>query len=207
MLRRGWTQEQLGARCGMSRTAIHRIERGGAEDVTGRTLRRVAAALDARFEQRVLWRGEQLDRLLDRDHAAIVELVVRWLTVEGWQVAPEATFAIAGERGAIDVLAFHPETGSLLVVEVKSVMPDVQATIAGMDRKARLGPAVARARGWSPSTVSRLLVLPGDSTTRRRVEAHTATLSSVLPARTREVRRWARNPAGPLAGILFLERP
>jgi hypothetical protein len=191
----------------MSRTAIHRIERGGGEDVTGRTLRRVAAALDARFEQRVLWRGEQLDRLLDRNHAAIVETVVRWLTAEGWQVVPEATFAIAGERGSIDVLAFHPGSGALLVIEVKSVMPDVQATVAGLDRKARLGPAVAHARGWSPRTVSRLLVLPSDTTTRRRVAAHAATLGSVLPVRTREVRRWARDPVGSLAGILFVDGP
>jgi transcriptional regulator with XRE-family HTH domain len=79
--RRAWSQQQAADRAGVSRSAIQRIERGGAEDVTGRTLRRVAVALG-----------------------------------EGWQAFPEVTFAIAGERGSIDVLAFHPATGALLVV-------------------------------------------------------------------------------------------
>ena len=56
--------------------------------------------MGARFEQRVLWQGEALDRLLDADHAAIVERVIRWLRAEGWEAVPEVTFAIRGERGA-----------------------------------------------------------------------------------------------------------
>ena len=85
-------------------------------------------------------------------------------------------------------------------------MPDVQATLGGIDRKARLAPKLARDRGWPVRTVSRLLVLPGDSTTRRRVAVHAATLDAVLPARTRDVLRWAASPGGPIAGILFLPR-
>ena len=205
--RRRWTQQQLAARAGVSRSTLQRVERGGAEDVTGRVLRAIATALGARFEQRLLWQGEALDRLLDQDHAAIVERVVRWLRAEGWIVHPEATFSIAGERGSIDVLAYHAESGTLLVVEVKSVLPDMQGLLAGIDRKARIAPAIARDRGWRVRRTARLVVLPGDSTTRRRVERHAATLDAALPTRTVGVRRWVRNPGTELAGILFLPRP
>jgi transcriptional regulator with XRE-family HTH domain len=202
--RRGWTQDQLGERADVSRGAIQRVERGGAEAFTGALLRKLAVALGARFEQRLLWQGEALDRLLDADHARLVEVVIAWLRSEGWDVMPEATFAIAGERGSIDVLAFHPASGTLLVVEVKTVVPDMQAMLAGIDRKARVAVNVARSRGWHASAVARILVLPGDRTSRRRVEQHAATLDAALPARTREVRRWVSRPSGPLAGILFL---
>ena len=205
--RRGWTLQLLAEESGVSRSALQRIERGGAEDVTGRLLRKVCVALGARFEQRILWQGEALDRLLDREHARIVEEVVRWLRGEGWLTLVEATFAIGGERGSIDVLAFHEATGTLLVIEVKSVLPDMQGLLAGVDRKARIAPALGREHGWQVMAVARLVVLPGDSTTRRRAGAHGATLEAALPARTSEVRRWAHDPKGSLAGILFLPRP
>jgi transcriptional regulator with XRE-family HTH domain len=204
--RRGWAQQRLADEARVSRSTLQRIERGGAEQVTGRVLRDIATALGARFEQRILWQGEALDRLLDQDHARIVELVVRWLRSEGWMIQVEATFAIAGERGSIDVLAFHEATGTLLVIEVKSVLPDMQGLLVGVDRKARLAPVLAHAHGWAVRKVAKLVVLPGDSTTRRRVATHAATLDVVLPARTSEVRRWAHNPEGALAGILFLPR-
>jgi hypothetical protein len=180
---------------------------GGCESFSGRTLRAIAVALGARFEQRILWQGEALDRLLDHDHAAIVERVVRWLQAADWTVVPEATFAVNGERGSIDVLAFHVKSGTLLVVEVKSVLPDMQGLLAGVDRKARISPQLARDRGWAVRRVGRLVVLPGDTTTRRRVDAHAATLGAALPDRTITVRRWVRDPEGGLAGILFLPRP
>ena len=109
--RRAWTQQQLADRVGVSRSAVQRLERGGVDDFTGRVVRLVAVGLGARYDQRLLWQGEALDRLLDREHAAIVEHVVRWLRSEGWTVVPEATFAVYGERGSIDVLAFHPAFG------------------------------------------------------------------------------------------------
>ncbi|HET7828142.1 MAG TPA: hypothetical protein VFL03_01175, partial [Candidatus Limnocylindrales bacterium] len=49
-----------------------------------------------------------------------------------------------------------------------------------------------------------LVVLPDNRTSRRRVEMHRATLDSVLPARTREVRRWSRDPGPAVAGIVFI---
>lgn len=202
--RRGWTHEQLARRARTSRSVIGRIERGSAERVAVHTLVRVAAAVDARIHLRLLWQGEGLDRLLDSRHADLVELTIRLLANADWTVAAEVSFSIRGERGSNDVMAFHPMTGSLLVVEVKSVVPDLQAMLAGLDRKRRLAREIARQRGWSATSVAKILVLPSDRTARRRVQMAAATLRSALPARTLEVRRWLRRPLTPLEGILFV---
>lgn len=199
-----WTQQQLGDRVHMSASEISRIERGAAHRVPIRRLERILEALGARLSVRVLWRGEELDRLLDRDHALIVERMLTLLARCGWTVIPEATFQVGGERGSIDILAWHEATGTLLVIEVKSVVPDVQATVGGIDRKARIAPTIARERGWVVNRVGRLLVLPDDRTARRRIATFGATFDRALPARTSAIKRWLARPSGPLAGVLFL---
>jgi transcriptional regulator with XRE-family HTH domain len=191
----------------VSPSAISRIERGGAEQLSVRLLQRVATALGARIDMRVLWQGENLDRLLDHDHARLVERALRWLGDSGWQAVPEVTFQIGSERGSIDVLAWHPPMQLLLVIEVKSVVPDVQATLAGVDRKARLAPQIALDRGWNARAVSRVLILPDDRTARRRVVAFSTTFDQAFPARTAEIRRWASKPSGQISGIAFVSDP
>lgn len=202
--RRHWAQALLAARTGLSRSVIGRIERGHSDRVTVRTLNRVAAALGGRVDVRLLWNGEGLDRLLDQRHASLVDSTLEVLTDAGWSAAVEVSFAIRGERGSIDILAFHPRAGSLLVIEVKSVVPDLQAMLVSLDRKGRLAQEIARGRGWSPGSVTRLLVLPDDRTARRRVDALATTFRAALPARTVEVRRWLRAPVGTKHGVLFL---
>lgn len=188
----------------MSQSAISRIERSEGDRLTVAVLGRVAAAVGARIRVNLLANGEDLDRLLDSGHAGIVERVAQLLRGLGWEVVPEATFSVYGERGSIDLLAFHPATGALLVIEVKSAIPDVQATLAGIDRKARLALAVAKERGWRVTSVSRWLVVPGDRTTRRRIAAHETTFRAALPGRSVAMRRWAAEPCGTVAGIVFV---
>lgn len=202
--RRGWTQAELGSRCGLSQSVVSRLEGGAGSRLQVETLERVVAALGARLRVTILANGEDLDRLLDAGHAAIVEHVAAFLVRHGWEVVPEATFSIFGERGSIDILAFHPETGSLLVIEVKSAIPDVQATLAGIDRKQRLAARIAAGRGWRVRSVSRWLVVPGDRTTRRRIERHAATFRAALPLGTVALRQWAAAPRGTVAGILHV---
>jgi transcriptional regulator with XRE-family HTH domain len=202
--RHGRTQAELADRAGLSQAAVSRVERGEGRSLTLRTIERIAEALGARTSLQLYWQGEALDRLLDAAHAGLVDQVIALLVEAGWVVVPEATFSIFGERGSVDVLAFHPEHGALLIVEVKSAVPDMQAMLAGMDRKVRLGPRLAADRGWQVQSVSRLLVLPDDRTARRRLDRHRATVSRVLPLGTREMRRWIKAPAGAAAGVLFL---
>jgi transcriptional regulator with XRE-family HTH domain len=188
----------------VGRSTISEVETGRAEQMSLDVLLRIATALGARLSIRVYWQGEALDRLRDERHAALVERALRWLAADGWLTRTEVTFSEFGERGSIDVLAFQAATGALLVVEVKSVVPDLQAMLSSLDRKWRLGRAVASAIGWQAGTVSRLLVLPDDRTARRRVATHSVTFDTALPLRTVEVKRWVRSPTGSIAGILFL---
>jgi transcriptional regulator with XRE-family HTH domain len=205
-LRRRLRQRDLGGKAGVSRGVIARIEQGHADKVTVETLERVAAALGARVSCRITWNGEGLDRLLDQDHAAIVERVVKILSALDWLVATEVSFNVYGERGSIDILAFHAAVRVVLVVEVKSVVPDVQATLVTLDRKERLAAQIASERGWSAIAVARLLVIRDDRTSRRRIEKHAATFGNAFPDRVGEIRRQLRKPdvQRPLRGLWFL---
>ncbi len=117
-LRHRWRQVDVASRAGVSPTTVSRIERGRFDRFTVGTILRVCAALDSRVDWIARWRGGELDRMLNAGHAALHETVARRLVATGWRVSPEATFSIFGERGAIDLLAVHPSTGTLLVVEL-----------------------------------------------------------------------------------------
>jgi transcriptional regulator with XRE-family HTH domain len=203
-LRRRWRQQDLADRVDVARSVIARVERGGADSVTLRLLDRIAQRLDARLDVRLLWQGEGLDRLLDARHAAVVEAVVRTLAGLAWLTSVEVSFNIRGERGGIDVLAFHPSTRSLLVIEVKSVGPDIQAMLLTLDRKLRLAREIARERGWEAGSVSVVLVLPEDRTARRRLAAVGGTIRTALPSGNIAIRRWLKRPAGTIRGVWFL---
>ena len=179
---RAWRQVDLAERAHVSHALVSRVETGQAGGIPCRSLERVTTALGARLEVRVGWNGEGLDRLLDERHAELVERMVRSLLGHGWLVAPEVSFNIRGERGSIDLLGFHPSAGTVLAGEVKSVVPDVQATLMVQDRKGRLAMTLAHERGWRATSVTRLLVVGESRTARRRVEAHPATFGGLLPA-------------------------
>jgi hypothetical protein len=88
------------------------IEAGRLDRVPFGQIRLLASALGGRFEGRLLWRGPELDRLLDRGHARMHEAVARWLgDVGGWLVLPEVSFSRYGERGVIDIVAWHGPPG------------------------------------------------------------------------------------------------
>jgi transcriptional regulator with XRE-family HTH domain len=148
-MRRRWRQVDLAAPARVSQTVIARIERGAGGTVPPRKLEMVAAALGARIDLRLSYNGEALDRLLDSAHARLVEYLAALLRRCGWEVVIEATFWIRGERGSVDLLAWHPGRQVVPIVEVKSVVPDVQSMLAAIDRKRRLGLLIARERGWN----------------------------------------------------------
>lgn len=202
--RRGWTQARLANEAKVSRWVIVEIEAGRGDRIAADRLIRVIAALGGYLSIRVQYQGEGLDRLRDRRHAVLVDRMVERLRDDGWEVATEVSFNSFGERGSIDILAFEPISGALLVIEVKSVVPDVGGMLATLDRKVRLSRELAEARGWRARTIGRLLVLPEGTTQRRRVEDHAATFGNAFPSRNIEVNRWLRAPSGPFAGLLFL---
>jgi transcriptional regulator with XRE-family HTH domain len=203
-LRKELRQDDVAARARLSRPVVSRIERGLLESVPIGSLVSAAAAVGAIVDIRLRWNGESLDRLLDEAHARLVEIVVLLLRASGWDVEVEVSFSIWGERGSIDILAYHRATGIVLVVEVKSVVPDSQAALHGLDRKARHARKLAEERGWQCRGVARLLVIGASATARRRIRALDATYRAALPLRGADVRQWIREPRGSIAGLLFV---
>ena len=169
------------------------------------TLRRVFAALSARFEPGVLWRAGDLDRLLDEDHAGIMEAAAAVYRADSWEVFPEVSFSRYGERGSIDLLSLYPSRRVAVINEVKASINSVEETHRRQDVKVRLCSDIVQERfGWRPAAVGRILVVPESTTIRRTVERHRTVFDASYPARSREVRAWIRDPVGPLAGLWFL---
>ena len=203
-IRRGWRQEDLARRARVSRATISRIERGLLEGVSFGALVRTADALDVRLEIVVRWQGGDLDRLMDAGHAALSERVAARLdALPGWVFFPETSFAIHGERGSIDILAWHPSTRSLVVIEVKTEIADLQEMLGTVDRKRRLARRIAADRGWHALTVSTSLVVAEGSTNRRRLANHRALLRGAFPADGHALRSWLNDPHGSIAAMSF----
>ena len=198
------TQAHLAALAGVSRSIVSLIERGGAEETSVRTVRKVASVLGVSVTLTSRWRGAEMAKLLDEAHAALVGYVVQQLSGAGWSVRPEHTFSVWGERGSIDVLAWSHAARALLCIECKTRLPDVQDVLSTMDRKRRLAATIAKLEGWEPTSVGSVLVLPDQTWARNAVSRFCPVFDTALPARTVDVRRWLTHPAGDLRGIWFL---
>jgi len=203
-IRKGWRQIDVAMAAKVSQPMISRIERGHIRHLSLDVLLRVAEVLEIRVELIPRWRGGDLDRMLNAGHAALHVAVARVFARTPWLLAPEATFAVYGERGVIDILAFHPPSGALLVVELKTDLVDVQQLMSAVDRYRRLAPRIARERGWQMRSVSAWVVFRDTRTNRRRVAAHADVLHVAFPHERRTVRRWLRNPDAPIAALSFV---
>lgn len=200
--RLGWRQADLARRARCSQRTVSRAERGHLPTMP--ILRRLLDALDASITFNVWWRAGALDRLLDEHHAVLVGALSRVLAATGWLVQVEVTYSEFGERGSIDILAYWAPLAILLVIEVKTDLPAVDATLRKLDEKVRLGPKIARERfGWNVRHVARLLVLPESSTLRRRADRQAAVLGHAFPMRGPAIRKWLRDPSGTMAGLWF----
>src|SRR5688572_8603363 len=157
---RMWRQEDLARAAGVSRQTVSRVELGRLDGVPLGSLRRVFAAVDVRVTVAPRGVGAELPRLADAHHAAMHEDMARlFVPLDEWATVPEVTFSFFGELGSIDILAWHARSRSLLVIELKTELVDLQDTVSTLDRKVRLAMKIARERGWEPATVSTWLVI------------------------------------------------
>lgn len=162
-IRLAMTQSQVAEKASVGRSVVSRIEKGLLEETSLPAIRQVARALAISLQFEPRWRGADLAALLDERHAAQVQAAVRRLAGLGWQSLPEHTFNVWGERGSVDVLAWHPVWRAVLVAEIKTRLPDLQDLLSTMDRKRRLAPTLARDMGWKPLLVGSVLVLPEET--------------------------------------------
>jgi hypothetical protein len=121
-----------------------------------------------------------------------------------WIIEPEVTFSIFGERGSIDLLAWHPGRRVLLIVEVKSAIGDIGGLVRQVDRYRRLARDIARQRGWNVETVGVWVVVVDGRTARRRLAEHRTTLRRAFPADGHAIEAWLNDPAGELSALSFV---
>jgi transcriptional regulator with XRE-family HTH domain len=98
-IRKAWRQRDLAEMAGVSQSLVSRMERGWIGGLSLAKLRKVGAVLDIRFSLDAWWRSGEVDRLVDRGHAALVDHVVAGLRADGWVTRVEVTFNHFGERG------------------------------------------------------------------------------------------------------------
>ena len=188
-IRRGWRQVDLARQARLSRETVAQIERGNSATVSLGAIRSAADALGAPLDTTIRWQGGDLGRLLNRRHAAMHEAMARHIqTLGSWTSEPEVSFSIYGERGVIDVLAWHSQTRSALVIELKTELVDVNEMMGTLDRKWRLADRIARDRRWIAETVSVWLVIADTRTNRRALAAHATVLRGKYPADGRTIR-------------------
>jgi len=201
--RRGWRQVDLAMKAGVSPATISRVERGHLRMLSLDIVRAVAATLDVRVELTPRWRGGDLDRLLNANHSRLHEAVARMFGADlpDWVLAPEVSFSVFGERGVIDILAWHPGRRALLLIELKTDITDVNELVGTCDRKRRLARTIALDRGWDPLTIGAWVIVSSTRTNRRRIDEHRHMLKAAFPGDGRTVVGWLRAPAGPIAAM------
>ena len=207
-IKRGWRQSDVATRARCHRSVVSAIERGQFEHVAVGTLIRVAKALEIQLSWSPRWHGGDLDRLISGRHSRMHESVAGWFAsaLPSWILAPEVSYSIYGERGVIDILAWHPVHRALLIIELKTEVVDVNELIGSMDRRRRLARSIARERGWDPLTVSIWVLIAGGRTNRVRVDAHRTVLRTAFPADGHRMSSWLHDPDGSIAALSLWER-
>ena len=187
------------------RSALVELEVGRIGQLTIDSVRAFAEALGARMVLAVSSGAGDPRLLLDSGHAWLQEHWKVALERCGWQVRVEVSFNHYGDRGRIDLLAFHPQSRILLVTEIKTVLWDLQALLGALDVKRRIAPVVTDEFGWRPIAVVPVIVLAEGTTVRRRLLAH-ASLFAHYELRGRAAVSWLRAPSVGPRGLLLLTK-
>jgi transcriptional regulator with XRE-family HTH domain len=201
--RRGLRQQDVARRAGVSTSTVSRIERGHLDPLALRATRKVGAVLDIRVDVIGRWRAGDLDRLLNARHSALHDEVAEMFAAElpDWVLSPETSFSIYGERGVVDIIAWHPQRQALLIIELKTDIVDVNELIGTVDRKRRLAARIVEDRGWVPRTVSAWVIVAPGRTNRARIATHSAVLRSAFPGDGRLMGAWLRDPTAVISAM------
>jgi transcriptional regulator with XRE-family HTH domain len=181
------TQEQVATAVGITRSHYAKIERGEANPGLD-LVARIADALGLELELIARPPSFAKDvRQRDLGHARCSGYVSRRLQVAGWQVAREAPIRDGRWRGWIDVLAFSPQTGVRLIIEIKTRLDDVGAIERQIGWYARSAWAAARDLGWQPKSASPWLLALASDEVEAAIRANRLLLAQAFPRRASDL--------------------
>ena len=203
--RRGLRQSDVAGLAGVAQATVSRLERGHLDRLSMATLRGIFGALEATVELAPRWRGGEIDRLLDSEHAALVIEAATFVGGLGWLPVPEVSYSVYGERGSIDLVALREHESVAVMLEIKTSINSVEELLRKTDVKMRLLPKLIADRfGWRPRSVVRILVVSDNRTNRRRIQSMGPLLISTFPGSTVDTKRWLRRPGVGQPGLWFL---
>lgn len=184
----GLTQHELGRRAGLSQAMVSAIENARVGDITISRAERLLDAMGARLVITIdaPYLGDR-HRQRDPAHARCSTHVTTRLRRAGWQVAPEVEVGADRSRGWIDVLAWHPQSGPLLVIEIKTEIHDLGAIERSLSWYEREAWIAARRLGWRPRRSIGCLLLLATDANDLRVGANRVPFAIGFPVRARDL--------------------
>lgn len=184
----GWSQRELGRRAATSQSMVCVVERGALRDLTFSTASTLLSAMGARLvvEVDAPYLGDR-ERQRDPAHARLGACVVARLRRAGWQTRVEVEVGGDRSRGWIDLLACHPVSRVLLVIEIKTEIHDlgqIERSLGWYEREAW---AAARRFGWRPTREIGCLLLLATEANDLRLASNRASIEAGFPLRARHL--------------------
>jgi transcriptional regulator with XRE-family HTH domain len=179
-LRRHMTQQQLGERVGVSRSAVSAIERGFGGGNTLDTWQRLAVALDIRLN--IDLGRDFLEAPIDAGHLRIQELVLRLGRAAGYSGSFELATRPADPARSSDVGLRDDQRRRLTLVECWNTIGDVGAAARSSSRKIAEAEAFATAVGGErPHRVSGCWVVRATARNRELVRRYPEVFAARFP--------------------------
>jgi len=203
-----WSERELAARLGTSQRAVQRLESGRLKridsDLATRAMRLlgIRVSVDANVPA-VPNRTEQKDAV----HGWCSSYLARVLRRRGWEVRAEVEIGRDRFRGWIDLLAYRPSDGTLVVIEIKTRIDDLGQIIRTIGWYARSARESAPAYGWRPRRVMRLLAVLATAETETRLEVQRDLVRGEFPATSAAIAAWMDDPRAlpAAAGVVLID--
>jgi transcriptional regulator with XRE-family HTH domain len=177
------TQQAVADALGVSRTFIARVELARTPVDLG-VVERIGQVLGIRAELTLIPPRFLTERRShDRVHAWCVTYVARRLVAAGWQVAREVDVSDGSIHGWIDLLAFDPRSGTLVVLEVKTLLADLGALQRQVSWYERRALTAARSLGWRPRRFGTWVLCLASAEVEAVLRTHGDVFERELPSR------------------------
>jgi transcriptional regulator with XRE-family HTH domain len=183
-----WSQRELSRRSGVSQSRISSLERERIRTLRVTEMDRIFSALGVRYWLGVEPASVVLERQHDLVHARCAVHVANRLEAAGWLVQREVEIGDGRSHGWIDILAFAPRSGLLLVIEIKTEIRDFGAIERTLNWYQREAPRAARRFDWRPGRVGSALLVLESRQNDTLISTSRVTFRHGFPGRATELR-------------------